>query len=144
MSRTALLAGLFTAALLCGCGHGLRFAITDVANYTTDVDHVRLEGGDFLKVRQGETIMNIPLRTVKTLSLYRDETITVDRQLYFMAEVELATGEIIGTEKTASAKTYVLASGAFVGRMGKSHVRINVSQISHMNAPEKPGQQEQQ
>jgi hypothetical protein len=111
-------------------GSALHWTVRDTSNYETYLDKITLDGAKTLTVRQGQTTIVVPFKNVKTLTIHADESITYDRELYYMVELELKSGDIIGTEQTASEKTYIRATGSVSGSMGKNAVRLNVNQIA--------------
>jgi hypothetical protein len=130
MKWYAMGALLTMAALLGGCG--LTATVVDTAQRTTTVHKAQLHSGQKLRIRQDALSIELPLDEVRTIELFAEESMTFERELYYLGRVELKSGALLDTDRSSSTvklATYVCVSDVLVGKVGAGVVRVGFESI---------------
>jgi hypothetical protein len=89
--------------------------VTDMGGQDYNVMSIKLAKGSKLKVACGETRMEVPFKSVKSMKIDRRRISTVDGQLYFGAEIRTGDGAVIGSFD-GGGRCAVHAGNGFVGK----------------------------
>jgi hypothetical protein len=125
---------LIGATLLTGCN--VAGTVVDRSNTETQVMDMRLSGSGTLKVVHGAAVKAVPLEAFQSITLFPEETQTIDGELCFGADVTMRDGtKLSGRDKTHDNKpvTYVSVNQTLLGTSHRGVFRIELSGVSKIN-----------
>ena len=122
-----------TAALVCGCA-GMSAVVSDSVSEQIPLSSIKLAGGKCLKVSEGGALKMIPLNQLKRVTLHSYETITINRELYYLADIELRDGSQLAAERAGWNVTFVCIHDIINGKSDKDKttVRIPLDKVSRI------------
>jgi hypothetical protein len=135
MRRYALAALMAVlAALSCGCSSSLKATVADSVNEQIPLTEVRLGSGKLLKVSQGGAVKLIQLKDLRRITIHPYETVTLNRELYFLADIEMRDGTVLASERAGWNVTFVCVNDVINGNADKDEtvVRIPLDKVSRI------------
>ncbi|MBN1578612.1 MAG: hypothetical protein JW913_18760 [Chitinispirillaceae bacterium] len=122
---------LLSVAMQCA----LSGSIVDRGRFETKMTAMRLENREALKVYHGGSKRDIPLKLVNTIIIDPSNTITIDNELYFSADITLKDGTRIKSlekDQTASTKVFLSVQDALVGKNDDGRFVIGLEDVSRL------------
>jgi|WetSurMetagenome_2_1015567.scaffolds.fasta_scaffold77037_2 hypothetical protein len=119
------------AAFLSGCD--VAGTVVDRSNTETQVMNMRVAGVGTLKMVHGAAVKEVPLEAFESLTLYPEETRTIEGELCFGADVTMRDGtRFSGRDKANNNKprTYVCVTRTLLGTSHRGEFRIELSGVS--------------
>ena len=98
---------ILPAVSLFFCGCAVSGKITDFNKKSTFVSSIYLEEPGTLKIHDGQALRQVRLTKVKLLRISADVTKIINRELYYLAEIQFKDGEIAGSMDDKRVKAYV-------------------------------------
>lgn len=127
MKRYAL--AVLVAAVVAACCGGckaLSGTVSDTVNEPIPLTTIRLASGMKLKVSQGGAIKLIPLKNIRRVTIHAYETVTLNRELYFLADVELRDGTVMASERSGWNVTFVCVNDVINGKADKDQTLVQI------------------
>lgn len=123
---------LLLALLAASSGCSLKATVVDRSGNTLNLEKVGIERGRSVVVWESGKRITVPLRQISAFELYLDETLTHQRELYYMGRVALKDGTRLGSGRMVESRermTWVRVGDALTGKVGKGSVRITLDRI---------------
>jgi hypothetical protein len=122
------------AALCGGCSSSLKATVADSVNEQIPLSNIRLASGTQLKVSEGGAVKLIQLKDLRRITIHPYETITLNRELYFLADVELRNGTVLASERAGWNVTFICVNDVINGSADKDEtaVRIPLDKVSRI------------
>jgi hypothetical protein len=138
---------LLSLLLCASAAFAVNALVTDVEGRDYNVLSVKLAKGSKLKVVCGETRMEVPFKSVKSMKIAPTRISSVDGQLYFGVEIRTGDGAVIGSLDGGGGGCAVCAGNGIVGKTASkskySSPLSNVSAVSILGkGEEKKGGEE--
>ena len=121
-----LLCSLCTMVFQCA----LSGVIVDRGRFETKLSDIRLQNHPMLKVYHGGSKRDIPLKLVNTIIIDPLNTITVDNELYFSADITLKDNtrlKSLDKDQTISTKVFLSVQNELVGKNEDDRDRFVIS-----------------
>lgn len=125
-----LLPVALSVCLIAQCA--LTGSVVDYGNFETSLTDIKLEDTDLVRVYCGGSRRYIPLKNINTLIINPAIAITVDRELYFGADITLKDGSRIQSrDKDRSVRTqaFVCVHQRLIGRRNGEEYRAGFEHI---------------
>ncbi len=132
--RALFAAALAYAAFLTGCD--VAATVVDRSNTETQVMNIRVSGDGTIKVFHGAAVKRLPIEAFESITLFPEETQTIDGELCFGADVTMRDGTALsGRDKAHDNKprTYVSVNRTLAGTSHRGEFRIELSGVSKIN-----------
>lgn len=120
------------AAVSCLVGCSTKATVVDIADHKVTLEKARLETGRKVTVYESGKLIAIPLRQVSKIEIFMDETITYQRELYYLGKVVLKNGDTFDSGRVVenrASMTYVRVADVLRGTVEKASVRMTFDQI---------------
>jgi hypothetical protein len=123
------LLGALAAAALGGCA-SLSATVADTVNEPIPLTSIRLESGNLLKVSEGGAVKMVPLNAIRRVTIHQYETMTLNRELYFLADIEMRDGTVMTSERSGWNVTFVCVNDFIMGLADKTSVRLPLDKVT--------------